>query len=162
MSGIGDLEMTHNITERLYWNLWAKLSKPRTESDVYDMYYGDAEQGRELMTQVCLNCHSSTLVEGHFYSADNAIELYNQEYYLKAEEMRADLAEKGLLKDNPWKDEFLVIYYYLWHHEGRRVRQGAIMGGADWAHWHGFFDMMQDLYKLEDIYAERLETGEIN
>jgi hypothetical protein len=31
----------------------------------------------------------------------------------------------------------------------------------DWAHWHGFFDLMQDIYKLEDIYEMRIETGEI-
>ena len=71
------------------------------------------------------------------------------------------LEEKGLLKDNPWKDEFQIIYYYLWHHEGRRARQGAMMGGPDYAHWHGFFELQQDLYKLEDIYEKRIETGEI-
>jgi hypothetical protein len=125
------------------------------------MYYGDAEEGRELMKQVCTECHSSTLVEGHFVSADKAVDLYNEVYYAEAEAMRADLEEKGLLKENPWLDEFQVIYYYLWHHEGRRARQGALMGGADWAHWHGFFDLMQDLYKLEDIYDQRIATGEI-
>jgi hypothetical protein len=161
MSGIGDLEVTHNVTERLYWNLWAKLSAPRNDPDVMDMYYGDAEAGRELMKQVCTECHSTTLVEGHFASADKAVHLYNEAYYKKAEEMRADLADLGLLKDNPWKDEFQVVYYYLWHHEGRRARQGALMGGADWAHWHGFFDLMQDIYKLEEIYEMRIETGEI-
>lgn len=161
MSGIGDLEMTHNVTERLYWNLWAPVSKPRTEADVFDTYYGDAEQGRDLMKQVCANCHSNTLIEGHFASSDKAIELYNEEYFFPADEMRTDLAEQGLLGDNPWKDEFQIVYYYLWHHEGRRARQGAIMGGADWAHWHGFFELMQDVYKLETIYEQRIETGEI-
>jgi mono/diheme cytochrome c family protein len=161
MSGIGELEVTHNVTERLYWNLWAKVSAPRNDPDVMAMYYGDGEAGRELMKQVCTECHSSTLVEGHFASADKAVHLYNEGYFKVAEEMRAELADLGLLKDNPWKDEFQVIYYYLWHHEGRRARQGALMGGADWAHWHGFFDMMQDIYKLEEIYKMRIETGEI-
>lgn len=161
MSGIGDLEVTHNVTERLYWNLWAGVSKPRTDPDVMGTYYGDAENGRELMMQVCTECHSTTLAERHFVSADAAVILYNEEYFAKAEAMRADLAEKGLLKDNPWKDAFSITYYYLWHHEGRRARQGALMGGADWAHWHGFFDLMQDIYKLEDIYDMRIETGEI-
>lgn len=153
--------MTHNVTERLYWNLWAKVSKPRTDPDVMGMYFGDAENGRKLMTQVCAQCHSTTLIEGHFASADKAVNLYNEAYFAKAEAMRVDLAEKGLLKDNEWKDEFLITYYYLWHHEGRRARQGALMAGADWAHWHGFFDLMQDIYKLEDIYEMRIETGEI-
>jgi hypothetical protein len=49
----------------------------------------------------------------------------------------------------------------LWHHEGRRARQGALMGGPDYAHWHGFFELQQDLYKLEEIYNTRMETGQI-
>ena len=72
-----------------------------------------------------------------------------------------ELAEKGLLKDNPWTDEFQIIHYYLWHHEGRRARQGSMMGAPDWAHWHGFFDLQQDLYKLQVIYDKRIETGVI-
>lgn len=161
MSGIGELEVTHNITERLYWNLWAKVSKPRTEADVMDTYYGDGEAGRELMKQVCSECHSSTLIDGFFATGDKSVNLYNEAYFAKAEEMRAELAELGLLKENPWKDDFQITYYFLWHHEGRRARQGALMGGADWAHWHGFFDLMQDIYTLEEIYEMRIETGVI-
>jgi len=161
MSGIGDLEVTHNITERLYWNLWAKISKVRTEADVMAMYYGDGEAGRELMEAVCSECHSETLYKGFLESGDNAVRLYNEAYFGPAEEMRAKLAELGLLKENPWKDEFQITYYYLWHHEGRRARQGAIMGGPDWAHWHGFFDLMQDIYKMEEIYEQRIETGQV-
>ena len=36
-----------------------------------------------------------------------------------------------------------------------------MMGGPDWAHWHGFFELQQKLYKMEDIYDQRIETGEI-
>lgn len=57
--------------------------------------------------------------------------------------------------------EFQITYYYLWHHEGRRARQGAMMGGPGWAHWHGFFELQQDLYKLEQIHAKRIASGEI-
>lgn len=46
-------------------------------------------------------------------------------------------------------------------HEGRRVRQGAMMGAPDYAHWHGFFELQQDLYKLEQIYQRRMDSGEI-
>jgi hydroxylamine dehydrogenase len=161
MSGIGDLETTHNVSERLYWNLWAKVSKPRTSDDIMDLFYGDGEQGREMMQQVCGECHTSTHTEGYFASGDKAVQLYNEAYWKPAEEMRLDLAEKGLLKDNPWEDEFQIIHYYLWHHEGRRARQGSMMGAPDWAHWHGFFELQQDLYKLQLIYEQRIETGEI-
>jgi formate-dependent nitrite reductase cytochrome c552 subunit len=161
MSGIGELEVTHNVTDRLYWNLWAKVSKERTDPDVMGMYYGDGEAGREKMEMVCGECHSSTHTKAFFESGDGAVELYNEAYFAPAEEMRVELAELGLLKDNPWADEFQVIYYYLWHHEGRRARHGAMMAGPDWAHWEGFFILMQDLYRMQEIYAQRIETGEI-
>lgn len=113
------------------------------------------------MKLVCNSCHTSLHTDGFFAQGDKAVELYNVAYYDVAEAWRAELAEKELLKENPWTDEFQIVYYYLWHHEGRRARQGAMMGGPDYAHWHGFFELQQDLYKLEEIYNKRIETGQI-
>ncbi len=160
-SGIGDLEPTHNVTERLYWNLWAKVSKKRTESDVISMFYGDGDKGRELMMEVCQTCHSSTHTETYFVSGDNAVKLYNEAYWEPVEAMRVELAEAGLLKENPWEDGFLNLHYYIWHHDGRRARQASMMGAPDWAHWHGFFMLQQKLYLATAIYEQRIETGEI-
>jgi hypothetical protein len=161
MSGIGELSTTHNITDRLYWNLWAKRSEVRDSDDVMSPVYGNGEEGREKMKIVCNSCHSTLHTDGFFEQGDRAVQLYNEAYFDVAEAWRAELAEKGLLKENPWTDEFQVIYYYLWHHEGRRARQGAMMGAPDWAHWHGFFELQQDLYDLEAIYNKRIETGQI-
>ena len=36
-----------------------------------------------------------------------------------------------------------------------------MMGAPDYAHWHGFFELQQDLYKLEKIHAARVESGVI-
>ena len=113
------------------------------------------------MKQVCSSCHSSTHTDGFFEQGDKAVKLYNQGYYQPAKAMHDEPAEKGLLKENPWIDEFQITFYYLWHHEGRRARQGAMMGAPDWAHWHGFFELQQDLSKLKQIHAKRLESGEI-
>lgn len=161
MSGIGKLKTTHNITERLYWNLWAKVSKVRNSDDVMSPWYGDGPAGREKMKTVCIACHSRTHTEGFFAQGDKAVRLYNEAYWAPAKAMKDELAEKGLLKDNPWTDEFQITFYHLWHHEGRRARQGAMMGGPDYAHWHGFFELQQALYKLEEIYKRRIETGRI-
>ncbi len=92
---------------------------------------------------------------------DKAVRLYNEAYYKPAKAMLDELKSKDLLKDNPWIDEFQITFYYLWHHQGRRARQGAMMGAPDYAHWHGFFELQQDLYKLEEIYKKRLESGTI-
>ncbi len=161
MSGIGDLTMTHNVSERLYWNLWAPRSEVRNSPDPLSPLTGDGPAGREMMKTVCAECHSSDFANKYFESGDRAVQLYNESYYDPAVAMKADLAERGLLKENPWKDEFQILYYHLWHHEGRRARQGAMMGGPDYAHWHGFFELMQDIYAMEDIYEERIATGEI-
>ncbi|MDJ0655044.1 MAG: multiheme c-type cytochrome [Xanthomonadales bacterium] len=161
MSGIGDLEVTHNVTERLYWNLWAKESKVRGSDDVLSPILGDGPAGREKMKKVCNNCHSTLHTDGFFTQGDKAVNLYNEAYYRPATAMLEELREKDLLKANPWTDEFQITYYYLWHHQGRRARQGAMMGAADYAHWHGFFELQQDLYKLQQIHKARLESGAI-
>jgi len=161
MSGIGELITTHNVSDRLYWNAWAKRSEMRNSTDVMSPLLGNGPEGRKKMKEVCESCHSSLHTDGFFAQADKAVELYNVGYYDPAKKMLDELGEKGLLKDNPWTDEFQITFYHLWHHEGRRARQGALMGAPDYAHWHGFFELQQDLYKLEGIYEKRLETGEI-
>jgi len=161
MSGIGDLNTTHNVSERLYWNLWATSSSVRNSPDPMSALTGDGEAGRQKMKTVCFECHSSTVVDGFFKHGDDAVRLYNEEYFAPANKMYQELQAKNLLGENPWTDEFQTLYYYLWHHEGRRARQGAMMGAPDWAHWHGFFELQQDLYNMEVIYNQRMETGEI-
>lgn len=52
----------------------------------------------------------------------------------EATKMLNDLKEKKLLKEDPWTDAFQKIYYLSWHHEGRRMLQGALMGGLDYSH----------------------------
>ena len=160
MSGIGKLKTTHNVSERLYWNSWGKISKPRNSKDPLNPLTGDAVKGRAMMEQVCGNCHSPLHTKSFFKQADKQVKLYNEAYYTPAAKMLAELKEKGLLDKNPWNDEFQKVFYHLWHHEGRRMRQGALMGGPDYAHWHGSFECMQDLYKLQKIHKERLEKAE--
>ncbi|KEA64800.1 Hydroxylamine oxidoreductase [Marinobacterium lacunae] len=161
MSGIGKLQSTHNVTERLYWNLWAKRSEVRNSTDVLSPLLGNGEQGREKMKEVCSACHGENHTNGFFAQGDKAVRLYNEEYYDPAKKMLDELSAKGLLLENPWADEFQITFYHLWHHEGRRARHGALMAGPDYAHWHGFFELQMDFYKLEAIYKRRIESGQI-
>jgi hypothetical protein len=75
--------------------------------------------------------------------------------------MFTELKEKGLIKKDKWKDAAFKAWYHLWHHEGRRMRHGALMGAPDYAHWHGSFEVMLDFKELEEIYKHRMETGKI-
>jgi hypothetical protein len=159
VSGIGDLNTTHNVSSRLKWNLWAKKSSLRSSPDPLSPLTGDAKSGREQMRQVCSNCHSETHTEGFFKQGDSMVHLYNESYFQPADNMLNELKSKGLLDENPWNDEFQKVYYHLWHHQGRRARQGALMGGPDWAHWHGVFELQQDIYELKKIYNERIKKN---
>ena len=75
--------------------------------------------------------------------------------------MKEDLKAKGLLKDDPWSDGFQELLYYLWHHTGRRARQGAAMFGPDYTHWHGFFQVFQVYKDMEEIYNWRIKNNKI-
>ncbi len=154
MSGIGDLATTHNVNERLKWD----LVHPRSE--IRKNERGNGEKGDKLMRKVCANCHGKTHTDVQRRNLDNAVALYNT-YFDGAVKMEKDLKAKGLLKKDPWKDGFLELKYYLWHHTGRRARQGAAMGAPDYAHWHGFFQIFQVYKDMEDIYNWRIKNKKI-
>ncbi|MBS9778873.1 MAG: beta-ketoacyl-ACP synthase [Campylobacteraceae bacterium] len=177
MSGIGELGTTHNISRRLKWNLWAPVSKLRdkgyetavtefektgkfTKGNPLAGHKDGSEAGRKEMTMVCKNCHNSKFTDNFFTMGDKHVMLYN-EYANEAKKMIDELKAKGLLKKDPWTDEAQKAWYHLWHHQGRRMRQGALMGGPDYAHWHGVFELQQDIRVLRDIYKKRMESGKI-
>jgi hypothetical protein len=178
MSGIGDTKTTHNVSRRLKWNLWAPKSNLRdggldtavkvwveegkaTKGNPVAGHPDGSAAGRAEMEQVCSSCHSSLHTKNFFTMADKHVVLYNESYFAPAAKMLADLKEKGLLKPDPWTDEFQKIYYHLWHHQGRRMRQGALMNGPDYSHWHGVFELQQNIRELQTIYDHRIKTGSI-
>ena len=154
MSGIGELAVTHSVNDRLKWDLVHKKSVVRSAPR------GDGEKGRKNMRKVCISCHGPTHTKAQFDTLENAVGLYNK-YWDNAARMEADLKVKGLLKKDPWKDGFLELQYYLWHHTGRRARQGAAMNAPDYAHWHGFFQVFQVYKDMEDLYNYRIKHNKI-
>lgn len=162
MSGVNGVEGTHDVTERLKWNLWAPESKIRNSTKVMSGLLGDGVAGRKKMEKVCNACHSRILIESFFKNGDDMVKLYNEEYFAPSKKMLDELTAKGLIKKNKWADEFFKTFYHLWHHEGRRMRQGALMGGPDYAHWHGVFEVQQDLELMKTIYEKRMKSGKID
>lgn len=154
MSGIGELNTTHNVNERLKWDL------VHTRSEIRKNERGDGLKGDKLMRQVCKSCHTTTHTNVQRELLDNTVALYNS-YWDKAVAMKKELAEKGLLKKDPWKDGYQELMYYLWHHAGRRARHGAAMNGPDYAHWHGFFQVFQIYKDMEDLYEYRIRNKKI-
>ena len=154
MSGIGELSTTHNVQERLKWDLMHKKSVVRSGER------GDGVKGEERMKKVCANCHGPTHVKSQRLVLDNSVGLYNR-YWDGALKMKIDLKARGLLGKDPWNDGFQELMYYLWHHTGRRARQGAAMNAPDYAHWHGFFQVFQVYQDMENIYNQRIKNNKI-
>lgn len=154
MSGIGELATSHNVNERLKWDL------VHARSELRSGVRGDGKKGEEMMKKVCANCHGTSHIKAQRDTLDSTVELYNF-YWDKAVAMKEGLQAKGLLKDDPWKDGFQELMYYLWHHTGRRARHGAAMGGPDYAHWHGFFQIFQVYKDMEDLYDFRMKANKI-
>jgi hypothetical protein len=154
MSGIGELQTTHNVNDRLKWDLMHKRSEIRSG------VRGDGVKGDKLMQKVCVNCHGPSHTEATMKTLDNSVALYNL-YWDGAVKMKEELKAKGLLKKDPWRDGYQELMYYLWHHTGRRARQGSAMNGPDYAHWHGFFQMFQVYKDMQDIYEWRIKNNKI-
>jgi hypothetical protein len=180
MSGINGLKPTHNVSLRLKWNLWAPKSFLRTgghETAGWTYWKGGGkiivgktiirgnvktgnpngpEAARYAMKQTCLACHEDTFVTNYFQRMDAAVKVFN-EYVTYATQLYKKLASKGLIRHDLWSDPFFKLYYYLWHYEGTRMRHGAAMGSPDYAHWHGVFQVMQDIREMKHIYDYRMK-----
>ncbi|NOZ83012.1 MAG: hypothetical protein GXN98_04275, partial [Euryarchaeota archaeon] len=161
MSGFaGVVESTHDVGARLYWELQAKRSTPQWD-DASKVPLGEqkpdeeqAKRGRAEMKKVCRVCHSSTWVDGYFESFDKVVSDYNRVYDY-TEELLNQAYEEGLIsRDNPIDELPEVMYYYIWHHDGRRWRMGASMMGPDWTHWNGAVDALMDKLNMMEEWLE--------
>jgi len=149
MSGLGDTEETHNISERLSWELETPLSS----------HTDNWKEERSKMKEVCRQCHSSQWVDGMYAQADAVVELYNEEYYKPVTETYNELKERGLITKKKFDEAIDYQYFELWHHEGRRARMGAFMQGPDYVQWHGFYELAKNKAEFNDMVAEIKTTG---
>jgi hydroxylamine dehydrogenase len=140
MSGAGSVMTSHDVTERLSWELQAPLTI-RPENFKPLPAKTDWRTERNKMKEVCTQCHGKTWVDDHYMKLDTVVDQYNEVYFKPAKKMLDELYEKGLLDKSKFFDEALEVEYYeLWHHEGRRARMGAAMMAPDYSWWHGFYE----------------------
>jgi len=128
--------VTHDVGDRLSWNLRAPVSK-RT---------ADWEKKLINMKDVCSSCHGVGFVQGFYQQLDEFVDFYNTKFAIPAKEIRSLLMEKGVISKANFDDKIDWIYWELWHHEGRRARHGAAMSGPDYAWWHGIYDVAKNFY----------------
>ncbi len=148
MSGAGKTITTHNVTERLSWEIQAPLTV-RPENFKPFPAKSDWKSERNKMKEVCIQCHGQTWVDDHYIKLDKVVKEYNDVYFKPANAMLNKLYQTKLLDESRFFDEELEVEYYeLWHHEGRRARMGTAMMAPDYAWWHGFYECKKRFNKF--------------
>ncbi|MBN2553561.1 MAG: CopD family protein [Spirochaetales bacterium] len=154
MSEAAGVSKSHDVTERLAWELQAPLTIRPSEFAPWPAPT-DWRVEREKMQAVCLQCHSGEWVEGHFANTDNVVQLYNESYYRPVRRVMDELYSAGELSADMYFDEELEWEFYeFWHHEGRRARMGAAMMAPDYAWWHGFYELKHRFVSLMERARE--------
>lgn len=142
-------QSSHDPGERLSWDIHSMLSSRREN-------WGE-KRGR--MMDVCRSCHGPRFAAGHFQHFDKAIALYNHKFAGPAMEILEALRQAEKLDANPVNEKMERDFFRLWHHQGRRARNGAAMMAPDQVHWQGFFEMAMVFYFELIPEAERLLPG---
>ena len=151
MSGSGSIIGTHDVTERLGWELQAPLTVRPQDFAAFPAQTNWQDE-QEKMKTVCTQCHARSWVDAHYVKTDKSVTEYNEVYYKPAKAMLDDLYAKGLLDKTRFFDEKLEVEFYeLWHHEGRRARMGTAMMAPDYTWWHGFYECK---HRFNDFMAE--------
>lgn len=159
MSGAGKVMTSHDVTERLSWELQAPLTvRPSEFKPLPAKTNWETERGK--MQEVCMQCHGKSWTMDHYADMDKAVQEYNDVYFKPAKAKLDELYDKGLLSNEKFFDEhFEVEYYELWHHEGRRARMGAAMMAPDYAWWHGFYECKHRYNRLMEEAHHLIETN---
>ncbi|QGY40031.1 hydroxylamine oxidoreductase [Pseudodesulfovibrio cashew] len=160
MSGTGPVMTTHDVTERLSWELQAPLTvRPQDFKPLPAQ--NDWKVERDKMKAVCTQCHTNTWVDNHYVKLDKVVANYNDIYFKPAKAMLDELYAKGLITKEGFFDERPEVEFYeLWHHEGRRARMGAAMMAPDYAWWHGFYECKHRFNHFREMVEEHLKSGE--
>jgi hydroxylamine dehydrogenase len=160
MSGVGEVTTTHDVTERLSWELQAPLTVRPSEFAAFPAPTNWQSERRKMM-EVCRQCHSPAWIKDHYVKLDKSVEEYNDVYFKPAKAMLDELYAAGLLDDAKFFDEDLEVEFYeLWHHEGRRARMGTAMMAPDYSWWHGFYECKHRFNRFMAAAQHLLDTNE--
>lgn len=143
MSGLGGMNVTHDVTERLSWYLFEAVSHPRP----------DFAQARARMQEVCGNCHATSQVKSFYAQGDSVVAATNAKVAASIALMDS-LKKEGLLTPAPFDQPIDFVAFDLWHYYGRTTKHGAFMGGADFTQWHGNYELVAKTVELNAMAAD--------
>jgi hypothetical protein len=147
MSGLNGQKVTHDPSERLSYLLAAEIS---TKRPGYAM-------GQVNMKETCVQCHSRPLVERIYDEAEKAVASTNEKVKAAKETYESLRAEK-VITGPPFSYPIDFLYFDLWHYYGRTAKHGAFMGGQDFAHWHGTYEILKHTVELK-AHADELRRS---
>jgi hypothetical protein len=175
MGAAGKIPSTHDVGMRNAWSLNTPVSEqqhlvvfedgskrelpasqkpPRRGAELEKL---DGEMGkvkavatpkrrRQIMSMVCLECHSKPFTTSFMQQFDDVVELYNDKFGKPAQAIMAELYEKKLLTPAPFDEPVEFTYWELWHDEGARARHGAAMASPNHAWWEGMYLVGRNFY----------------
>ncbi len=148
MSGLEGMNVTHDVTERLSWWLFAPISKKRPN---YDM-------AQAKMKETCNKCHTSKHTQGFYDDAESIVD-HSNEVVSKAKALMDSLRTEKLLTPDPMDEPIEFLFFDLWHYFGRTAKHGAFMGGADFVQWHGNYELLLKTKELNEMAHELRSAG---
>jgi len=137
MSGLDNLNVTHDVTERLSWWLFAPVSEKRPTY----------ERGQAEMQSLCDRCHTDAHTKAFYAGAEKVVASTNARISAAAALMDSLHAE-GVLTPAPFDEPIEFQYFDMWHYYGRTAKHGAFMGGADFVQWHGNYELLHAMTEL--------------
>lgn len=146
MSGIDNLNVTHDTTQRLSKFLFAAVTTDRPA----------AAQGEVNMQETCLKCHTKPTVDKFYNEAATVVQSTNK-IITEADAIMKGLQAEGLLTPTPFDEPIEYEYFDMWHYFGRTAKHGAYMGGADFVQWHGFYELVHKLTEIRH-HADELRA----
>jgi len=147
MSRTKDLPVTHDIGDRISWNLRAPVSsKIDAKAKAAGKEVKSWIDRRKDMKSICRSCHGRKIADAHFEQLDAFVNLYNDKFAIPAKRLVTAMAKHGLRDKVKFNESVEWTYFYLWHHEGRRARHGAAMFAPDYAHWEGMYEVAHRFY----------------
>lgn len=92
---------------------------------------------RQIMSKVCIECHSKGFTQGFMRNFDNFVKHYNEKYAKPAAAIMQDLYAQGKLTPEKLDEPLEQHYWQLWHDDGIRARHGAAMASPTQAWTEG-------------------------
>ncbi len=144
MSATKDLPVTHDVGARISWTLRPPISE-KVDASSKGKVKSWIER-RKDMRSVCESCHENNMIGNFYEQFDHLVELYNNKFAKPGTALMNMLSQHKLITAVPFDSKLKFVWFEIWHHEGRRARQGTSMQAPDYTQWHGMYEVAKNFY----------------